>query len=91
MGVTGTKSADAAAVQKDVARLRHHTKLPIAVGFGIKTAAEVKAIAAHCDAAVVGSAIVDVLAAASKKHGAAADKIAADVHSFVRDLAAGVR
>lgn len=91
MGVTGTKSADADAVKEDVTRLRRHTKLPIAVGFGIKTAAQARAIAAHCDAAVVGSAIVDAIAAASTKHGPAPARIAADVHGFVKELAAGVR
>jgi len=90
MGVTGTKSADADVVRADVARLRRHTKLPIAVGFGIKTSAQVKAIAAQADAAVVGSAIVDVIAAAHKS-GKSADQTAADVHRFVKDLAAGVR
>ncbi|MDX2144132.1 MAG: tryptophan synthase subunit alpha, partial [Rhodospirillaceae bacterium] len=91
MGVTGTKSADADAVKQDVDRLRRHTHLPIAVGFGIKTAAQARAIAAHCDAAVVGSAIVDTVAVASTKYGAEANKIAAEVHGFVKDLAAGVR
>jgi tryptophan synthase alpha chain len=91
MGVTGTKSADATHVARDVARLRRHTTLPIAVGFGIKTPGQAKAIAAHADAAVVGSAIVDVIAASAKKHGAAADRIAAEVHGFVKDLAVGVR
>jgi tryptophan synthase alpha chain len=91
MGVTGTKAAEADIVKADVTRLRRHTQLPIAVGFGIKTAAQVNAISRQADAAVVGSAIVDVIAAASQKHGAAADKIAADVHRFVADLATGVR
>jgi tryptophan synthase alpha chain len=90
MGVTGTKSADADTVKADVARLRRHTELPIAVGFGIKTAAQVKAIATHADAAVVGSAIVDVVAAAHKS-GKSGDALAAEVHRFVKDLAAGVR
>ena len=78
-------------VKNDVARLRRHTKLPIAVGFGIKSAAQVKDIAAHADAVVVGSAIVDVIANAAKKYNAAADKIAAEVHSFVKDLASGLK
>jgi tryptophan synthase alpha chain len=90
-GVTGTKSADEASVKQAMTRLRAHTKLPIAVGFGIKTPEQAKTISALCDAAVVGSAIVDVVASSSKKHGAAPDKVAADVHSFVKDLAAGVR
>ena len=45
-----------------VQRLRRHTKLPIAVGFGIRTPEAAGAIAEHCDAAVVGSAIVDIIA-----------------------------
>jgi tryptophan synthase alpha chain len=90
MGVTGTKAAEADAVKADVARLRRHTTLPVAVGFGIKTAAQVKSIAAHADAAVVGSAIVDVVAAGVKAK-AAPDALAADVHRFVKELAAGVR
>lgn len=77
-GVTGTKTANEDAVKAAVARLRRHTQLPIAVGFGIKTPAAVKSIAQHCDAAVVGSAIVDVIA-----NGGGAK----DVLSFVKSLA----
>lgn len=90
-GVTGTKSADEGSVKQAMTRLRAHTKLPIAVGFGIKTPAQAKTISALCDAAVVGSAIVEVVASSSQKHGAAPDAVAADVHRFVKDLAAGVR
>jgi tryptophan synthase alpha chain len=90
-GVTGTKSAEEASVKQAMMRLRAHTKLPIAVGFGIKTPAQAKAIASLADAAVVGSAIVDVVAASTLKNGDAPDVIAADVHRFVKDLAAGVR
>jgi len=90
-GVTGTKSADADVVKEDVARLRRHIKLPIAVGFGIKSAAQVKAIAVHADAVVVGSAIVDVIAESARKHPSAPDTIAAGVHAFVKDLASGLK
>lgn len=77
-GVTGTKLAEEDAVKTAVARLRRHTQLPIAVGFGIKTPAAAKAIAQHCDAAVVGSAIVDVVGKGGTPK---------DVLTFVRSLA----
>ena len=89
-GVTGTKSADASAVKLAVDRLRRHTKLPVAVGFGIKTPDQAKAIGAHCDATVVGSAIVDVIAAGVTQ-GKPAAALAADVHRFVKDLASGLK
>lgn len=89
-GVTGTKSADEGAVKQAMVRLRRHTQLPIAVGFGIKTPAQAKAIAKLADAAVVGSAIVDVIAAGVKANKSG-DAVASDVHKFVSDLAAAVR
>ena len=61
-GITGTASAQQADIENAVARLKRHTDLPVAVGFGIKTAAQVAEINQHADAAVVGSAIVQVLA-----------------------------
>src|SRR4030095_2116135 len=59
LGITGTKSATEEAVATHVARIKRHTKLPVGVGFGIKTPDQAAAIARHADAAVVGSAIVD--------------------------------
>jgi tryptophan synthase alpha chain len=89
-GITGTKSADAAAVGKDVARLRRHTKLPVAVGFGIRTPEAARDMAAHCDAAVVGSAIVDIIAQ-GMKDGKPAPGLTGQVLGFVKSLADGVR
>jgi len=63
-GVTGAKAADAAAVAPAVARVRLATGLPVAVGFGIRTPERAGAIARVADAAVVGSALVDEIAAA---------------------------
>ncbi len=63
-GVTGAKEADAAEVAPAVARVRAATGLPVAVGFGIKTPERAAAIARIADAAVVGSALVDQVAAA---------------------------
>jgi len=62
-GVTGTKSFAEAEVHEAVARLQRATKLPCGVGFGIKTPEQAAKIAAFADAAVVGSAIVERMAA----------------------------
>ena len=62
-GVTGAKAADAEAVAPAVARVRRATGLPVAVGFGIRTPQSAAAIARVADAAVVGSALVDEIAA----------------------------
>ena len=86
-GITGAGSADDATIDAAVERLRRHTKLPIAVGFGIKTPAQAAAVARHADAAVVGSAIVERVASALDGGG---DPVRS-VHDLVRDLAAGVR
>ena len=59
LGITGTKSASEEAVRSHVERIKRHTKLPVGVGFGIKTPEQAAAVARHADAAVVGSAIVD--------------------------------
>ena len=64
-GVTGAKEADAAAVAPAVERVRAATGLPIAVGFGIRTPERASAIARVADAAVVGSALVDEIVAAT--------------------------
>jgi tryptophan synthase alpha chain len=60
-GVTGTKSASAGSIDSAVAEIRKHTNLPVAVGFGIKSAADVSQVAKSADAVVVGSSIVQEL------------------------------
>ena len=60
-GTTGQKSAVAADIAKDLARLRRHTDLPLAAGFGIRTPEQARALAAHADLVVVGSRLVEVL------------------------------
>jgi tryptophan synthase alpha chain len=62
LGITGTDSARAADVEKVLARLRRKTKLPIAVGFGIKTPTQAAEMARRADAAVVGSVLVTAIA-----------------------------
>jgi tryptophan synthase alpha chain len=90
-GTTGTSSADPAEVAAAVARIRRHTPLPIAVGFGIKTAGQAAAIAATADAAVVGSAIVSTMAAGLADDGMPRPRLVETTLSFVAELAAGVR
>ncbi|HLN22369.1 MAG TPA: tryptophan synthase subunit alpha [Patescibacteria group bacterium] len=90
-GITGTASASGAAIGEAMARLRRHTDLPVAVGFGIKTAAAAAEVAALADAVVVGSAIVQKLADGIDADGRARPSLAAEVLGFVRELAAGVR
>ena len=90
-GVTGTRSAETAVVQAAVERLRRHTDLPIAVGFGIKTPDQAAAIARIADAAVVGSAIVDGIARSLDPLGRPAADLVDRVTGFVGTLAQGVR
>ena len=90
-GVTGTASASREAIAQAVARLRRHTGLPLAVGFGLKTATQIAEVAGLADAAVVGSAIVQRLASGLDPTGRAPAGLAADVLGFVKELSAGVR
>jgi tryptophan synthase alpha chain len=76
-GVTGVKEADADSVAPAVARVRAATGLPVAVGFGIKTPERAAAIARVADAAVVGSALVDEIAAALEANADPAAKVLA--------------
>src|ERR1700686_2035026 len=62
-GITGTAAADIAAVTEAVARIKRHTRLPVCVGFGIRTPDAARAIAQNADGAVVGTALVDALSA----------------------------
>jgi tryptophan synthase alpha chain len=86
-GVTGVKEADAAAVAPMVERVRAASGLPVAVGFGIKTSERAAAIARVADAAVVGSALVDEVAAALEMN----EDVTLRVLSKVESLAKSVR
>jgi tryptophan synthase alpha chain len=90
-GITGAGSATEDAISFAVERLRRHTDLPVAVGFGITTTAAAAAVARLADAAVVGSAIVNRIAANLDENGLAAPGLVDDVLTFVRTLADGVR
>lgn len=89
-GITGGQSAATSSVAENVERLRKHTGLPIAVGFGIKTPAQAAEIAGVADAAVVGSAIVDLIAANTDASGCLKANGAKVVLGFVSELAQGI-
>ena len=91
MGITGTRSATAEAVQGAVARLKRHTDLPVAVGFGIKTPEQAAEVARAADAAVVGSALVERIKGALDGEGRPGPGLSEEVLGFVRALAGGVR
>jgi len=90
-GVTGTAVPDATKVSGAVERIKRHTALPVAVGFGVRTAAHARAIAKGADGVVVGSALVDVLKASLDKNGKATRKSIKAVTDLVTALAEGVR
>lgn len=91
LGITGTASASAEQIQTAVARLKRHSDLPVAVGFGIKTPVQAAEVSAIADAAVVGSALVDALKNGLDENGQAKSNLADGVLDLVRSLAAGVR
>jgi tryptophan synthase alpha chain len=90
-GITGAATPDAGKVTEAVARIKRHTKLPVAVGFGVKTAEHARAIAQGADGVVVGSALIDALKATLDKDGKASAKTVKAVTDLVRSLSAGVR
>jgi tryptophan synthase alpha chain len=89
-GVTGAAAADPAKTGAAVARIKRHTHLPVAVGFGVKDAASAAAIAAVADAVVVGSALVEALRA-SLVDGKAGPKTVEAVSGLAQAIANGVR
>lgn len=91
LGITGSKSATEDAVRTHVERIKRHTKLPVGVGFGIKTPEQAAAVARHADAAVVGTAIVDRVKAGLDEKGSPKADLVPNVLSFVKSLADGVR
>ena len=90
-GITGSAGADSAAVAQAVARIKRHTKLPICVGFGIRTPEAARAIAANADGAVVGSALVEALRHSLDADGKAGAKTVDAVAGLAASLAMGVR
>ncbi len=60
-GVTGSAALNADSVRKDIQKIKQHTNLPVAVGFGVKDAESAVAVAQEADAVVIGSALVTAL------------------------------
>jgi tryptophan synthase alpha chain len=90
-GITGTRAPITDQVGGAVTRLRRHSALPIAVGFGIRTPAQAAAIARVADAAVIGSALVSHIADSLDAHGRAPPGLARSLLAQVSELAAAVR
>lgn len=90
-GITGAATPAADRVAEAVARIRGATALPIAVGFGIREPAQAAAVASSADAAVVGSALVDVVAAHLDGEGRATPDLVGAVHAKVRALASAIQ
>ena len=80
-GVTGTQQVDAGAIAASVAEVRRHSAVPVAVGFGVSTPEDARAVAGVADAVVVGSALVKVIA----EH-AASPALLTEVQRFARAL-----
>jgi len=89
-GITGAAAPEAGEVAAAVARLKQHTDLPVAVGFGVKNAASASAIASVADGVVVGSALVEAVRLSLDAQGQATAKTVSAVTDLVGALAAGV-
>jgi tryptophan synthase alpha chain len=86
-GITGSAAPDASAVHEQVARIKRSTKLPVAVGFGVRTPEQAKAIARGADAVVVGSALVNTIKETLTAKGLGSPKTAPAVLDLVKTLA----
>ena len=89
-GITGAVIKSRGAVGEAVARIKSHTDLPVAVGFGIKTAEDAEEIGKHADGIVIGTVLVDAVGK-SLADGKATDRTVAAVRDLVADIAGGVR
>jgi len=90
-GITGTRSATQEALAAAIPRLRRHTDLPIAIGFGVRTPQQAAEAVQVADGAVVASALIDTLAASLDEKGRARPDTLRKVLDQVRGLAEAVR
>ncbi len=90
-GITGAAAADSKVVGEAVTRIKRYTRLPVCVGFGIRTQEAAQAIAAKADGAVVGTALVDALQSSLDPEGRATTKTVDAVAGVAASLARGVR
>jgi tryptophan synthase alpha chain len=90
-GITGSAAPDADKVSEAVARIKRHTRLPVCVGFGVRTPEQARAIAEGADGVVVGSALVEAVRKSLDSAGNVTPKTVGVVADLVRALADGVR
>jgi len=90
-GTTGAGAPDTMKVATAVDRIKHHTELPVAVGFGVKTAEQAAAIGRTADGVVVGTALVSAIAGSLDANGRATPGTVTAVIDLVESLAQGVR
>ena len=90
-GITGSALPDTDKVGDAVRRIKRHTRLPVCVGFGVKTGEQARAIGATADGVVVGTAIVNAIAGSLDNEGRATGGSVQAVTDLVRSLADGVR
>ena len=90
-GITGAAAPNAQRVGEAVARIKRVTKLPVAVGFGVRSAQAAAEIARGADGVVIGSALIDALKQSLDQNGKATARTVTAVTGLVAELAAGVR
>ena len=90
-GITGAARPDPQKVAASVARIKAHTSLPVAVGFGVRTAADAAEIAKTADGVVVGSALVEAVRQSLHADGRPTELTVGAVTSIVEEIAKGVR
>jgi tryptophan synthase alpha chain len=90
-GITGAAAPDAGKVASAVARIKRHTKLPVCVGFGVRTAEQARGIAEGADGVVVGSALVEAVRMSLGPDGKPGAVTVSAVTDLVGALAQGVR
>ena len=90
-GITGTAKSDPVRTAEAVARIKRHCRLPVAVGFGVRTADQAAKIARAADGVVVGSALVSALKDSLDSKDQATSRTINAVTGLVAELARGVR
>lgn len=90
-GITGAGTPDLSKVAAAVMRIKRHSSLPVAIGFGVKNADAASSLARHANGVVVGSALVEALRSSLDANGKATAKSVETVCKLVAELAQGVR
>jgi len=89
-GITGTRSAAADSISAAYSRISAATDLPVVTGFGIRTPEQAGEAASLSDGAIIGSAVVDIIADNIGKDGRGTPETVSKIAAFVGDLAEGV-